>query len=66
LDNKKLKIFKTKILHQPPGIPAGSFDTDGKSFLHLACADEYLQLIDLQLEGKKRMTIEEFLRGYRF
>ena len=43
----------------------GSYTTDGKKFLHFQCADGILIIKNLQLEGKKRMEIEEFLRGYR-
>jgi methionyl-tRNA formyltransferase len=43
----------------------GSFSTDGKKYLHFQCADGVLAIENLQLEGKKRMGIEEFLRGYR-
>jgi methionyl-tRNA formyltransferase len=46
----------------PPGTP----DTDGKTYLRFAGADGFIRLTDLQLEGKKRMSIEDFLRGYRF
>jgi methionyl-tRNA formyltransferase len=44
----------------------GSFKTDGKTFLAFRCADKYLIIKELQMEGKKRMSIEEFLRGFRF
>jgi methionyl-tRNA formyltransferase len=43
----------------------GSYTTDGKKYLHFQCADGVLAIENLQLEGKKRMGIEEFLRGYR-
>ena len=43
----------------------GSYTTDGKKYLHFQCADGILAIENLQLEGKKRMGIEEFLRGYR-
>ncbi len=43
----------------------GSFSTDSKKYLHFQCADGLLAIEELQLEGKKRMGIEEFLRGYR-
>lgn len=43
----------------------GSYITDGKKFLHFQCVDGILSIENLQLEGKKRMGIEEFLRGYR-
>jgi methionyl-tRNA formyltransferase len=44
---------------------AGTYTTDGKKYLHFQCADGVLAIENLQLEGKKRMGIEEFLRGYR-
>ena len=44
----------------------GDFKTDGKTFLAFRCIDKWLNIKELQLEGKKRMGIEEFLRGFRF
>lgn len=44
----------------------GAFKTDGKTFLAFRCSDKWLNIKELQLEGKKRMGIEEFLRGFRF
>ncbi len=66
LNEKKLKVFKCTKIHTQPNIVPGQFDTDGKSYLNLACADGYVQLQDIQIEGKKRMPITDFLRGYRF
>jgi methionyl-tRNA formyltransferase len=43
----------------------GSYTTDDKKYLHFQCTDGILSIENLQLEGKKRMGIEEFLRGYR-
>jgi methionyl-tRNA formyltransferase len=43
----------------------GSFSSDGKKYLHFHCTDGLLAVEELQLEGKKRMGVEEFLRGYR-
>jgi methionyl-tRNA formyltransferase len=40
--------------------------TDGKSFLKFCCPNGYLHLVEVQLEGKKKMKIDEFLRGFRF
>jgi methionyl-tRNA formyltransferase len=44
----------------------GTFKTDGKTFLVFRCTDKWLNIKELKLEGKKRMSIEEFLRGFRF
>ncbi|MBO9201248.1 MULTISPECIES: methionyl-tRNA formyltransferase [Niastella] len=66
LNDKMLKIYKAKKeLHNSPKSP-GSFETDNKTYLKFAGSDGYIYVTELQLEGKKKMGIEEFLRGYRF
>ncbi len=66
LNEKKLKIFSAKKTTEKPDKPAGQYKTDQKTFLHFACADGFIAVEEMQLEGKKRMTIQDFLRGYRF
>lgn len=66
MNEKMLKIYKAKKETSFPSHTEGDYDTDGKTFLRFACANGYLHLLEIQLEGKKRMGIEEFLRGYRF
>ncbi|WP_245805746.1 methionyl-tRNA formyltransferase [Chitinophaga jiangningensis] len=64
--SKTLKIYKAhKELAQPTVAP-GEFETDQKTYLKIAAADGWLVLEEIQLEGKKRMGVVEFLRGYRF
>lgn len=43
----------------------GTIRTDGKKVIEIACEDGYLQILSLQLAGKKRLTAEELLRGFR-
>ena len=66
LGEKTLKIFWAEKEKTPTTVQAGEWETDKKTYLKYAGADGYLLLKDVQLEGKKRLTIEEFLRGYRF
>ncbi|MCH5598324.1 methionyl-tRNA formyltransferase [Niabella ginsengisoli] len=66
LNGKKLKIYSSTKINEQPRVEPGEFETDQKTYLRLACTDGYLQLTDIQLEGKKRMNVEDFLRGYRF
>lgn len=66
LHEKTLKIYQAQKEIAKPSIPAGEYDTDQKTYLRFAAADGYLRLSEIQLEGKKRMKIEDFLRGYRF
>lgn len=65
-DGKVLKIFKADIIRQDDIKPLGVYQTDEKTFLHFTCSNGLIQVKELQLEGKKKMTVEEFLRGYRF
>ncbi len=60
-----LKIFKTAILDNTSKI-SGRINTDGKSFIHLSCDDVSLDILELQLQGKKRMQTAELLRGFKF
>ncbi|MES2004189.1 MAG: methionyl-tRNA formyltransferase [Bacteroidota bacterium] len=66
LDDKILKVYRSKKEHAADSQPAGKVFSDGKTFLRFSCADGYLYILDLQLEGKKRMLVEDFLRGYHF
>ena len=66
LDGKLLKIYQSIPAIEPhPALPPGHVDTDQKSYLQFATADGFIRVIELQLEGKKKMKIEDFLRGYK-
>lgn len=65
LNGKTLKIFSAKKENHRPSIATGKAQTDGKTFLRIACTDGYISLKEIQLEGKKKMKIEDFLRGYK-
>ncbi len=67
LNEKKLKIFSAEIeFCDTTSLEKGTHQTDGKNYLKFSCSDGFLHIKDLQLEGKKRMPITDFLRGYRF
>lgn len=66
LNNKTLKIYKSEKEINASVLENGSYKTDGKTFLKFGCADGYILVKELQLEAKKRMNVEDFLRGYRF
>ena len=65
LNGKKLKIFSAEKEMTKPGEKPGSYITDHKTFLKFAATDGFISLKEIQLEGKKRMGIEDFLRGWR-
>lgn len=65
LNNKMLKIYRSKKEMALNAFDNGSVHTDGKTYLKFACSNGFIHVIDVQLEGKKRMDIENFLRGHR-
>lgn len=66
LNEKMLKVFRSKKEITYPKSTEGDYETDGRTFLKFACTDGYIHLLEVQLEGKKRMSIADFLKGYRF
>lgn len=66
LNSKMLKIYRSTKEITAPKNNACEYETDGKTFLKFACSNGYIYVKELQLEGKKKILIEDFLRGYRF
>lgn len=62
-DGKMIKIFEIKCDHNSNGLPAGTLVTDGKTYLKVSVLNGVIEIISLQMEGKKRMSTIEFLRG---
>ena len=66
LDGKILKIYNADFIHTfDHKEQIGNYITDGKTYLHFVCANGIIDLKEIQLAGKKRMMVEEMLRGYR-
>jgi methionyl-tRNA formyltransferase len=67
LNEKSCKIYQTEIgeIIDEDSSEIGHFKTDAKTYLDFRSADKWLKIKELQLEGKKRMGIVEFLRGFR-
>ena len=65
VDGKIVKLYSTTFTHETPKEFPGTFVTDGNTFAKFACKNGYLNINDIQWEGKKRMPIADFLRGYR-
>ncbi len=63
LFGKQLKIYEAMPCYEPCNTLSGEIDTDGRTFLHFACSDGWLSAQSLQLEGRRRMPIADFLRG---
>ena len=64
-DHAMLKIFSTERLLEKQEMPPGSIRTDGKNHIEVAVADGFIRLLTLQLAGKKRMSVKDFLNGIK-
>jgi methionyl-tRNA formyltransferase len=65
LQDRLFKIYVSEVDMETPADAPGEFQTDGKTYLRFATADGFVYAKEVQAEGKKRMIISEFLRGFR-
>ncbi|MFO7823283.1 MAG: methionyl-tRNA formyltransferase [Cyclobacterium sp.] len=64
LNGKSCKVFKTEVLPQEKtDLKAGEFKTDNKTYIHFQTGKGVLSLLEVQLEGKRKMDVQEYLRG---
>jgi len=66
LNDKQLKVYQTSIIPKKATDPDEDIYTDGKNFLYFNTTTDWIAIDELQLQGKKRMKIADFLRGYKF
>lgn len=61
-----VKVYDAAIIEKPLSLcPIGTISTDGKTYIHVYTSDGALSIRALQLAGKKRMSVDDFLRGFR-
>lgn len=60
-----VKIFQTEKIEKSHTYKPGNILTDGKTYLHVAATDGFINIKSLQLPGKKRLQTEELLRGFK-
>ncbi len=65
IDNKTLKIYSASVVaEKPKGQPGEIYFLSPKG-IHVICGQSALCIEEVQLEGKKKMRADEFVRGYR-
>ena len=64
LNSKTFKIWKAAVLDEAYDCEPGCICRVSKNEMHVMTGDGVLSLLEVQLEGKKRMDIESFLRGF--
>jgi methionyl-tRNA formyltransferase len=65
LDGLELKVLRTEMESSLHSYPAGQLLSDGRSFLKFSTQDGFVKVLELQLQGRKRMLIKDFLNGYK-
>ena len=65
-DEITAKIFTSSYSIEKHDLAAGTFVSDNKSFLKVATQDGFVSILELQMQGKKRMAIRDFLNGFKF
>ena len=61
---KTLKIWDADVVEGKEGAVPGSVIRTGKEFFDIACGEGALRVLTVQLEGKKKMSVKDFLLGY--
>lgn len=68
-DNKTVKVLRSAIVSQLPApmvtLEPGAWYVDGKNQLLIRTGDGCISILELQMEGKKRMAIKDFLNGFK-
>lgn len=66
LEEKTLKILGSKPIEETHNLKPGTFVSDNKKFIKIATQDGFIEVNQLQLQGKKRMQVKDFLNGFTF
>lgn len=61
-----VKIYESEIVEGNKQGPIGSIETDNKTYLHVACNDGVISIKQMQMPGKRAMSITDILNGYKF
>ena len=62
-NGKKLKIFETSVVHNDAELSMGKIEVINFKELIVHCADKMISILEVQQEGKKRLSIQDFLKG---
>jgi len=65
-NNLHFKIYKSVKEISNHNLQPGSVVTDNKTYLKVSCNDGFIRITEVQLAGKKKLQIEELLRGFQF
>lgn len=61
-NKSKIKIFRCEVSDEQ--MPVGNYRIDSRSFT-VGCGTGSCQILEMQLEGKPKMTVKDFINGFR-
>lgn len=64
LGEEQLKIYRSRKIAAAHTLPPGTIQTDSKDYLKIATLDGFVEILELQLEGRKKMDVKSFLNGF--
>ncbi len=62
----QVKIFQSEKRCETHSLPPGTICTGGKCYIDVATRDGFIRILSLQLSGKKRMPVKDFLNGSQY
>ena len=62
-NGKKLKIFESSVVHNDAELSIGKIEVINFKELIVHCADKMISILEVQQEGKKILSIQDFLKG---
>ena len=60
----RFKLYESQIDETTHSLTPGELVTDGNNYLRIACGSGFLNILSLQLADRKRVTVQELLRGF--
>ncbi|MBI4992874.1 MAG: hypothetical protein HZC26_01910 [Candidatus Magasanikbacteria bacterium] len=60
-NNKRLKLLQIKLIYKT--LPAGQMLVEGDK-IYIGAVDGAIEVLELQLEGKEKMSTKDFVNGY--
>ena len=64
-EGKEFKIIRSKIAEAPPSTPINHFYVNENNQLFVGTQDGAIEVLEIQMQGKKRMRTADFLNGYK-
>ena len=65
LDGLQVKFYKAEVLNDEPDGEPGTVSETGKNWYIINCGRGRLRILEQQLQGKKRMSAGDFMRGHK-